>query len=264
MRTQRSWPWGRIAAVVGTGILLFALADHHHHPASEATSAAPAHASIPRKTPRTGHGPGRFTLPPPLGDARRTQPLLTEWVLDSDVLADPAFVSAFESEAPVALRYLATYALRADRLGFVPAALGSPVMADQTELGAQLADPTLLTTAATSAPIVLPAPAPHRDRAIVIVTADPAAWAQAIPAGPIPAPATVGAHRSKTRWFVLDVVPGSGPHTDATLAGAGEPQRLTVDPRSLGDLARALARVFVDATGALWSVTNSAPGAVSG
>ncbi len=47
---------------------------------------------------------------------------------------------------------------------------------------------------------------------------------QAIPGGRVPAPATAGAHRSETRWFVLDVVPGSGAHSDTTFGGDSEPQ----------------------------------------
>jgi hypothetical protein len=203
-------------------------------------------------------------LPPPFGDARRTQPLLTEWVIDPGLLADPAFVSAFEDEAPVALRYLVTYGLKADRLGFAPASPGLREIADESALQGQLTDPTLLTSAVPSTPIDLPAPAAHHDRAIVVVTADPAAWAQAIPTAPIPPPATAGTHRSETRWFIVDVTPDSGAHSDATLGGTNEPQTLVVDPSVRGDLARALARVFVDATGATWDVTNSARGAVRG
>jgi hypothetical protein len=196
---------------------------------------------------------GPIDLPPPTGTARRTQPLTTEWVIDPSLVDDPAFVTAFRSEAPVAIRYLASYALPSDRLGFSPPAPGLPVVTQQATLSTQVNDPVSLTTGAPSTTIDLPPPTARRDRAIVVLTADPQAWTMDIPQGPVPAPPTAQPHPPQTRWYIIVVDAGSGPHTDIGLPGRSEPQTLRIDPDVRGDLARALARVFVSATGAGWS-----------
>jgi hypothetical protein len=117
----------------------------------------------------------------------------------------------------------------------------------------QVNDPVSLPTVAATTTIDLPPPTARRDRAIVVLTADPQAWTMAIPPGPVPGPPTAQPHPSQTRWYVIDVDAATGPHSDISLPSRSEPQTLTIDPDVRGDLARALARVFVSATGAGWS-----------
>ncbi len=238
-----------VAALVG-GIWLIDAAGRHHHHAATAVPAPGVPAQNSSANP-AGGGLAPITLPPPIGVAPRTQPLTVEWVIDTSLPADPTFTSTLATEVPVDLSYMAAHSLAADRLGFAPADPGQP-LGDQAA-AAEVAAPETVAMSPPAAPISLPPDQPGRDRAIVIVTDQPAAWSAAVPASPVPPTPTSGAHPPETRWYVVQVAPGSGAHADQTVPTESEPQTLTADPSVRGDLARALARVFVDATGASWS-----------
>jgi hypothetical protein len=245
-----------LCAVVGAVVILIAAAHGYGHspPVSRQVGNVTGALAVPAH--HVGGGQESLEpilLPAPIGNARRTQPLQTEWVVDSNLLADPAFARAFGAESPVAIAYLARYSLPGDRLGFSPTDVGLPVGADRTALIARADELPTVVTGLPNEPIVLALPEARRDRAIVIVTADPVAWESVIPNGPIPARVTAGAHNSETRWYVVDIAAGTSSQLADSLAGNQEPQTLAVDPAVRGDLARAFARAFVDATGAVWS-----------
>lgn len=243
------------------GLILLALLGHRHSGQPQHAGAAPADvAATPgtstKATTALRHVPTRpvpIVLPPPLGDAPRAQPLLTEWVIDSALLGNRAFMAAIREEAPLVVSYLRRYGLRADRLGFGLSAPGLFIRADQGLLAHEIADPKDLATLRPATAITLPVAPMRTDRAIVVITANPRAWLAVLPSGQVPPAPRAGRHPSQARFYVISVASGSGAQSYAAFHNNGEPRELVVDPRIRGELARALARVFVDATGVLWS-----------
>jgi hypothetical protein len=247
---------GIAAACIGLGALfaVVAIARHGHAVQVGGGSQSSALAPLIGRHVSTPVGrPGPIDLPPPGGDAPRTQPLLTEWVVDADLLGSRQFVATFDSEAPLVVAYIARNGLPSDRLGFGFLDPGEPVQTNQMLLAAEVGDPATIVVQRPGGLINLPRARPGQDRAIVILTDDPAAWSQDIPSGPVPALPPARRHAPMTRWFVIGVETGGGPQADPAITGSDEPQTLVVDDSARGDMARALARVFVDATGGSWS-----------
>ena len=109
-------------------------------------------------------------------------------------------------------------------------------------------------------PVRLEPTSPGHDRTIVVITTDPSAWLRYLPAGPTPARPTAHSQPGQTRIYVLDLDHASGWRADPLLASPDQPQLLYANPGIRGSAALALARAFVDATGAIWPDTAHRPG----
>jgi hypothetical protein len=251
-------------------LLFLAFALHHRSggvPAQSAPApggAAPGEAAPAggaRPAPAQGgaahpavHAPARpagFTLPGPLGDAPRTVPLDTIWVIDSAL--PPGDLRDLARQAPADMAYLARYSLPGDELGFSRDQRHlHHVAARESWLARTAARPSLVLSALPAGLVRLPpVPAGH-DREIVVITNRPAAWLRVLPPGPVPPRPATRSRPGQSRLYIIGLAPGAGYQADPLSAGPGQPQRLTADPAVPGAIARAIARAFVDATGAGW------------
>jgi hypothetical protein len=259
-RARRPWPTtGLWPAIIGllavVAVLILAAAHHGGAPESGTGRAAAGAASTAGAAPgplahgRTGLGPIR--LPAPLGNAVRTVPLETIWIVDAK-LPQPD-LAAFSREAPSAVAYLADYALLRDELGFAldPRAL-ERVRTHVADLADTAAHPERIVTAEPGEPLHLPLPARGYDLAVVVITTRPASWLQNMPAGPTPPPPISGSRSGQARTYIVGFRPGAGLRADPLTPSDTQPQQLIADPDVRGGLARALARAFVDAIGAIW------------
>ena len=227
--------------------LLLAATWHSSQPA-----AAPGRPALPGVIPaRHGNGLGPITLPSPEGNATRTVPLDTIWIVDKTL--PKADLTTISQEAPADIAYLTRFSIPGDRLGFTlqPQAL-EPIRTHAAGLAAMVSHPAGILIAEPGQPIHLPPVTPGHDRAIIIITTNPARWLDNMPTGPTPPRPTSQARPGQSRTYILDLKPGSGPRADPLTPSRTQPQQLTADPRVHGGLARALARAFVDATGATW------------
>jgi hypothetical protein len=249
---------GVVLALLGAILALFlGIAHHSGHPAGSVSAGdgrqPPGRAPAVPGSLRAHHGggPRPITLPGPEGDAARTIPLDTIWVIDETLPA--ADQAALSREAPVDVTYLATYSLPGDRLAFTlrPKALKN-IEAHESSLSVTAAHPAEVLAAEPSRPLHLPPVAAGHDRAIVIITTRPARWRKDLPSGPTPPAPTPRSRPGKTFTYILRLRPGSGRHADPFTSSDIQPQQLTADPMVRGDIARALARAFVNATGAIW------------
>jgi hypothetical protein len=250
--------WGALAAILAVLLVLVAIGHAGHAGPGGAPGAAVAPVPArPGPLPGSGHGPqaghagGSFTLPPPLGTVPRTVPLETIWIIDATLPA--ADLAVISREAPVDVRYLATYALPGDQLGF---ALRRPALRHVTSHSAALAitvaHPAAIVTAEPGRPIRLPPVTRGHDREIVIITTRPARWQQDLPVGLTPPAPTARSGPGQSRTYILGLSPGAGRQADPLTPSETQPQQLTADPAVRGGVARALARAFVDASGSTW------------
>ncbi len=256
-------------------LLLLALALHHQSGGAPAQSAPAPGGAAPggaapggaapaggaRPAPARGgaahpaaHGaarPAGFTLPGPLGDAPRTVPLDTIWVIDSAL--PPGDLRAVARQAPADVAYLARYSLPGDELGFSRDQRHlRHVAARESWLARTAARPALILSALPGGLVRLPPVPQGHDREIVVITTRPAAWLRVLPAGPVPPRPTTRPRPGQSRLYIIGLAPGAGYQADPLSAGPGQPQRLTADPAVPGAIARGIARAFVDATGARW------------
>lgn len=241
-----------ILAVSASTALLFALV-HHHSKAATAVGRTPISTGHAASGARRRLGP--INLPAPLGDAPRKVPLATVWIIASDLPS--ADLTAISREMPFAVRYLVRYSLPGDELWFkLRRSALRPVERDEAALAAAAARPRLLLTAAGSGAIRLPAPPARHDLAIVVITATPSIWSARLPADRTPPRPTTSSRPDQTRLYIVTLAPGTGSPANPLTPSAMQPQRAVSDPRSRGSIARALARIFVDATGADWPATG--------
>jgi hypothetical protein len=216
------------------------------------TAAAAGRAALQGQVPaHHGSGLAGFALPSPEGNAGRSVPLDTIWIIDNTL--PPAGLTTISREAPADVAYLARFSLPGDRLGFAlqPQAL-ERIRTGQAGLTATVTHPAAVLTAEPSQPVHLPPVAPGHDRAIIVITSNPAPWLDNLPSGPTPPRPTAGSRSGQSRTYILDLQPASGLRTDPLSTSNTQPQQLTADPLVNGGLALALARAFVDATGAIW------------
>jgi hypothetical protein len=253
----RSGFLGALLALLAIAVALVLVVGHH---GGHAAAGVPAdaggqlpvgHAARPRPLPADHGGLGPITLPGPEGNAPRTIPLDTVWIIDKNLPA--ADLTVVSREAPVDVTYLATYSLPEDELGFAfqSSALEN-IREHEGELTAAVARPVNILVAEPGQPIHLPPVTRGHNRAIVIITTDPSRWLNYLPTGPTPAAPTTHSRPGQSRTYVLDLVPSSGWHADPLTPSITQPQELIADPTLRGSTALALARAFVDATGAIW------------
>jgi hypothetical protein len=242
------------------GLLLVALVLLVSHHGGHAAAGVPVGAggqipaggaARPGSLPVHHGGLSPISLPGPEGNALRTIPLDTVWIIDKNLPA--ADLTAISREAPVDVTYLATYSLPDDELGFaLPSSALENIREHEGELAATVAQPGNILVAEPGHPIHLPPITRGHDRAIVIITTNPSQWLKYLPTGPTPAALTTHSRPGQTRTYILDLLPGSGWHADPLTHSITQPGELTADPTLRGSTALALARVFVDATGAIW------------
>jgi hypothetical protein len=244
----------------------------HHHLAQSGelgnASLDPTRVSqgIAASGPATASGPTVLTqapilLPPPAGNALRTRPLDTVWILDPGLARQGTTRSAFASEAPIAVAYLARYSLPNDEFALAGSTPLNPIRTIVADSAALFARP--ISTQAGPAQAIAAAERqvdafPRYDHAIVVLTDNPARWIGLLPVGP--APSSQRDRAAITRSYLIAIRPGSGALPETPAAPGPSPESLSVDPETRGRLAEALARVFVDSINARWtgpSVKNS-------
>lgn len=236
-------------------LLLAVLLGAPPHAPAGATAGRPAGQQpgheLPQGAMRPLSRPGPINLPDPIGTVPRAIPLDTIWLVDAALPAPD--LAELSSEAPVDVAYLAEHALPGDELGFaLSRAAQQAVLAGQPQLEEMAGHPASLTVAAPREPVRLPPVTRRHDRAIVVITADPRAWLNVLPAGPTPPAPTAASRPGRTWIYILDLSTGSGSPADPLTPSLVQPEQLTADPSVRGSIARALARAFVAATGAGW------------
>ena len=229
------------------GLPLVGLAAEHHTHARPTTIGGATASPVARSAASTPaiRGAAQITLPPPTGNASRTRPL------NLVLIEDPKLTSTDRAQLNQALPVDIAYF---DRWRFMGDTIASPTLPEhQTNTPvspSQLFDPSTETSDAT---LVREAEAtwassPAADRALVVITSNPSAWAPLMPTSPSSVFHANGNRRGPvTRSYLL--VPGEAP---GPLGLYGPYPRAEGAGSSTASTARSVARIWVNGIGAIW------------
>lgn len=247
---------GPLAWLVAAGVSIFgvraALVGLDHGARPEPGSQTTAQTAGPGASTRAL---APIVLPAPTGSAPRVRPLQVEVIIAPEVMADAATATTVRGELPVLVNYMASYGIVGDGLTIGP---GSPALlsTDHDRLAAAAATPVAVTAAAPDAvarAVADLAPFEQDDRAVIVLTEQPAVWSPLVPSAPAPDPALTPERRpAALRGLVVDIQPDSGATRSLPNGPHPYPQMLTADPTIRGAIAESLARAWVDSYGGEW------------
>lgn len=204
-------------------------------------------------------------LLPPVGDSPRTRPLQTLWIIAEDAVDDESAAAAVAHETRAAVAHMSRWAAPGDGLAISEHRLRR-LRADVEILVPQASEPVTRRledgAAIAEAESALAAHADDHTAIVVVADADsgPASAAAAAfdrhpPARGAATPRAVDDDSPTHARSVVSL--GSGTGRPASLdSDEPLPSRLTVDIQQRGQLAEALARIYVETYGGGWQIPH--------
>lgn len=236
-----------LAAATGTLLLLFfLLGGRVHQP--RPTAVQPSSSIVGPKSTATSAiaSAPNLELPPPSGNSVRTRPLHLVILLDPTL--DAAATTALDRELPADLAYFKRWYFPGDTLATLSlpeTATDDPIQVDRLfPSNPALDGPQMIRLAEQTW-----APSPEGDRALVVVTTDPSSWSGLLPTSSTSMQQSLSTRRPPLTRSYLLVLGGSS----SNIGPAGPyPADVGATLNEFGSVARAIAQVWVNGTGAIW------------